>query len=86
MDAAVNFHNQLLLMAVEVSDIPANRMLPPKSQSTEMPFAQALPQHVFCLCWVLSEITTQLDDVFGKSVFVATHGIKIAWMCSPCNL
>jgi hypothetical protein len=81
MNAPVNFHNQFLFMAVKVSNVPANRMLPPKPHSMELAFTQALPKHVFRICWVLSEFPAQLDDVLGKFVFVATHRVKIVWMC-----
>lgn len=47
MRLAVNFHDEAMLVTIEVDDVIADLMLPSEFQTGELPVAQHHPEHFF---------------------------------------
>ena len=56
MPTAIKFNSKTGILAVEIEDISANRMLPAKLEATETASSQNLPKQKFCICLLLAKL------------------------------
>ncbi len=63
MNSTICLSNQLVLMAVEISDIPADWMLTTEFKTTEPSVAQTFPKYLFCGSRMFTELPAEFHYV-----------------------
>jgi hypothetical protein len=56
----VDFHDQPCLVTVEIYDVRTDRVLAPELQTLELVCAEVMPEALFRICLVLSQVPTPL--------------------------
>ncbi len=63
MNSTICLSNQLVLMAVEISDIPTDWMLTTEFKTTEPSVAQTFPKYLFCGSRMFTELPAEFHYV-----------------------